>query len=73
MPEELTLFHLTHLIIGVVNVKMDRFALEEKSVLKVLEFSLSSKFYWDSYIVSIAKTITKKIGALIRSMKFLSR
>ena len=27
---------------------------------------------WGSYIVSIAKTASKKIGALIRSMKFLS-
>ena len=27
---------------------------------------------WDFYIISIAKTASKKIGALIRSMKFLS-
>ena len=27
---------------------------------------------WGSYIISIAKTVSKKIGALIRSMKFLS-
>ena len=27
---------------------------------------------WGSYIISIAKTASKKIGALIRSMKFLS-
>ena len=33
---------------------------------------LSSKLDWGSYIISIAKTSSKKIGALIRSMKFLS-
>ena len=32
----------------------------------------SSKLDWGSYIISIAKTASKKIGALIRSMKFLS-
>ena len=26
---------------------------------------------WGSYIISIAKTVSKRIGALIRSMKFL--
>ena len=34
--------------------------------------TFSSKLDWDSYIISIAKTASKKIGALIRSMKFLS-
>ena len=33
---------------------------------------LSLLLDWGSYIVSIAKTASKKIGALIRSMKFLS-
>ena len=32
----------------------------------------SSKLDWGSYIISIAKTASKKIGALVRSMKFLS-
>ena len=32
----------------------------------------SSKLDWRSYIISIAETASKKIGALIRSMKFLS-
>ena len=31
-----------------------------------------SKLDWGSYIISIAKTASKKIGALICSMKFLS-
>ena len=30
------------------------------------------KLDWGSYIISIAKTASKKIGAFIRSMKFLS-
>ena len=46
--------------------------LEEKSSFKMLELTFSSKLDWGSYIISIAKTASKKIGALIRSMKFLS-
>ena len=38
----------------------------------MLELTFSSKLDWGSYIISIAKTASKKIGALIRSMKFLS-
>ena len=34
--------------------------------------TFASKLNWGSYIISIAKTASKKIGALIRSMKFLS-
>ena len=34
--------------------------------------TFSSKLDWGSYIISIAKTASKKIGALIRSVKFLS-
>ena len=34
--------------------------------------TISSKLDWGSYIISIAKTVSKKIGALICSMKFLS-
>ena len=34
--------------------------------------TFSSKLDWGSYIISIAKTAFKKIGTLIRSMKFLS-
>ena len=46
--------------------------LEEKSSFKMLGFNFSSKLDWPSYIISIAKTTSKKIGALIRSVKFLS-
>ena len=38
----------------------------------MLGLSFSSKLDWDPYIICIAKTASKKIGALIRSMKFLS-
>ena len=38
----------------------------------MLGLTFSSKLDWGSYIISIVKTASKKIGALIRSMKFLS-
>ena len=57
---------------GSINVKMGGSILEEKSSFKMLGLTFSSKLDWDSYIISIAKTTSKKIGALIRSMKFLS-
>ena len=38
----------------------------------MLGLTFSSKLDWASYIISIAKTALKKIGALIRSMKLLS-
>ena len=53
-------------------MKMDGSLLEEKSSFKILGLTFSSKLVWGSYIISIAKTAPKKIGALIRSMKFLS-
>ena len=48
---------------------MDGSALEEKSSFKMLGLTFSSKLDWGSYI---AKTASKNIGALIRSIKFLS-
>ena len=51
---------------------MDGSVLEEKFSFKMLGLTFSSKLDWDSYIISVAKTTSKKIGALIRSMKFLS-
>ena len=47
---------------GSTDVKMDGSVLEEKSSFKMLGLTFSSKLDWGS----------KKIGALIRSMKFLS-
>ena len=55
-----------------IDVKMHGSILEGKTSFKMLGLTFSSKLDWGSYIVSIAKTASKKIGALIRSMKFLS-
>ena len=57
---------------GAIDVKMDGSILGEKTSFKMLGLTFSSKLDWGSYIVSNAKTASKKIGALIRSMKFLS-
>ena len=46
--------------------------LEEKSSFKMLGLTFSSKLDWGSYIISIAKTTSKKIGTLIRSLKFFA-
>ena len=51
---------------------MDGSVLEEKTFFKMLGLIFSSKLDWGSYTISIAKTASKKIGALIHSMKFLS-
>ena len=51
---------------------MDGSGLQEKSSLKMLGLTFFSKLDWGSYIVSIAKTASRKIGALIRFKKFLS-
>ena len=55
-----------------VDVRMDGSVLEEKSSFKMLGLTFSSKLDWGSYIIYIAKTVSKKIEALIRSMKFFS-
>ena len=57
---------------GSIDVKMGESILEEKSSFEMLWLTFSSKLDWGSYIISIAKTASKKIGVLIRSMKFLS-
>ena len=38
----------------------------------MLGLTFSCKLDWGSYIISVVKTASKEIGALIRSMKFLS-
>ena len=57
---------------GSIDVKIDGSVLEEKLSFKMLGLTFSFKLDWGSYIISIAKTASKKIGALIRSMNFLS-
>ena len=53
-------------------MKMDGSVLEEKSSFKMLGLTVSSELDWGSFIDSVAKTASKKIGSLIRSIKFLS-
>ena len=57
---------------GSIDVKMDGSVLQGKSSFKMLGLTFSSKLDCGSYIISIAKTASKKIGALIHSIKFLS-
>ena len=57
---------------GFIDMEMDGSVLEEKSTFKMLSLTFSSTLDWGSYIISITKTASKKIGALIPSMKFLS-
>ena len=45
---------------GAIDVKID--GLEEKSSLKMLLLTFSSKLDLGSYIISIAKTASKKLG-----------
>ena len=52
-----------------IDAKMGGSVLKEKSSFKTLELS---KLGWGSYIVSIAKTASTKIGAFIHFMKFLN-
>ena len=56
---------------GAIDVKMDGSLLDEKSSFNMLELTFSCKLDWGSYIFSFVKTVSNKIGALIRSMKYL--
>ena len=47
--------------------------LEEKSSFKMMGLTFSSKLDWCSYMISIARTASKKIESLIRPMKFFCR
>ena len=53
-------------------MEMNRSVVEEKLSFKMIGLTFSSKLDWDSYIIPIAKTASKKIGDLICSMTFLS-
>ena len=57
---------------GQIDVKMNRSVLVKKSSFKMLGLTFSSKLDWGSYMISIPKITSKKIGGLIRSMKFFS-
>ena len=75
MLGKLNWFRLTDLINNnsSIDVKIGGSVIGEKSSLKMLALTFSSKLDWGSYIVSIAKTASKKIGALIHSCFFLLR
>ena len=51
---------------------MDGSVVEGKLSFKMLVVTCSSELVWGSYIISISKTASKKIGVLIGSVKFLS-
>ena len=51
---------------GAIDIKMDESVLEKKSSFK--SWGLPSKLDWGSYIISITKNASKKVGALICSM-----
>ena len=57
---------------GSIDVKMDGSVLEEKTPFNMLVLTFSSKLDWGFYVISITKTASKEIGALICSMNFLS-
>ena len=56
---------------GAIDAKMNGSVLEEKSSFKILGLTFYSKLDWGSYVISTAKTASKKIEALVRSMKFV--
>ena len=45
---------------GAIDVKMDGSVVEEKSSFKMPWLIFTSKLDWGSYIISIAKTVTKR-------------
>ena len=47
---------------GSIDAKMDGSVLEENCSFKILRLNFSSKLDWYSYIVSIAKTASKKMS-----------
>ena len=55
-----------------IDVKRNGSLLEKKSYIKMLGFNYFSKLNKGSYIISVAKTTSKKTGALICSMESLS-
>ena len=57
---------------GSIDMKVDASVLEEKPSFKMLVLTFSSKLDWGPYIFYIAKSASKKIGALTHSMKFFS-
>ena len=57
---QLVLFDRSNNIVA-TDVKMDGSILEEKSYFNMLRLTFSSKLDWGSYIISIAKTASRKL------------
>ena len=57
---------------GAIDWKWMSLFLRKKMSSKMQGLTLSSRLDWGFYIISVAETASKKIGALIRSMKSLS-
>ena len=73
MLEKLIWFHLIGLVtLALLIWKWVGLFMRKKSSFKMLGFTVCSKLDWGSYIISIAKTVSKKIGALIHFEKYLS-
>ena len=72
MLGKLSWFHLTSLVTMVLLCENGLVSSLGKIIFKMLVLSFSSKLDWGSYIICIGKTSSKKIGALIHSMKLLS-
>ena len=53
-------------------MKIDRSVFEEELSFKMLGLTFFCKLYWGLYIASTAKIFSKKIEALISSLKFHS-
>ena len=53
-------------------MKVDASVLEEKPSFKMLVLTFPSKLDLGPYIIYIAKSASKRIGALMHSMKFFS-
>ena len=66
---QLVLFDLSNNT-GAIDVTMDRSVFEEKQSFTMLGLTITSKLDWG--LISLAKSVSKKIGSLIHSMKFLS-
>ena len=53
-------------------ISMAGHALEERPSMKLLGISFTSKLDWGSYLIGLAKSVSKKVGAILRCRSFLS-
>lgn len=72
MLGKLNFFHVTVGIAGVIDVKMNGCVLDKNYILRCWYCLSILTWEWDSYIVSIAKSVPKEIGTLTQSINFFS-